>query len=353
MMKLQIAMAPQGIRFCETRDGVRIAYSIAGEGPPLVFAGRWAYSLEYAERPEATGLLDRLAQERRVITFDRRGIGASQREVGEVSLEAGLADLEAVVGAAGLDRFDLIGEHDGAHLAAAYSVRYPEKTRRLVLLGLCRDLEITYEPEAMRGLAELAAESWHLARLSMAAWVLRGVATAGDLLQWFVDILGRTMSPEMAAKYMLWTSELDATESLRFLSCPALVVHWRDDMQVPLDYAASSASYIPSAKFVVAEGDDPPWRGTEPIAGPILEFLSAADEAERWGNLTERELEVLSLLATGQSNQEIAQELSVSARTTARHIQNIYAKIGVHNRAEATAYALGRGIVAPQRNASA
>jgi pimeloyl-ACP methyl ester carboxylesterase/DNA-binding CsgD family transcriptional regulator len=343
-------MEARRIRFCEAADGIRVAYTVFGSGPPLVFVPRWATALEFRELPDATALPDGLARERTIITFDRRGVGASQREIDEVSLEAGLADLEAAVRVAAPERFDLLGDLDGCHIAALYAVRNPGKVRRLVLLGLSRKLAAVFDPEAIAGLAKLADESWQLARISMAGWALRG--GPGDHLNWLVDMFDRVMSPEVAKKYMTWTTALDATEALQAIPCSTLVLHWRDDMQVGLEEARSAARYIPSSRFVIAEGPDPPWRGTEAIIGPILRFLAEADEAEGVGGLTGREVEVLSHIVAGCSNLEIARALTISESTAARHVRNIYEKIDVHNRAEATAWALRNGINPPIHRAN-
>ena len=335
-------MEARRVRFCETADGTRIAYSVFGSGPPLVFVPRWAYALEFHEEPEATALPDGIAGERTVITFDRRGIGASQREIEDLGLEAGLSDLDAVIKTAAPERVDLMGDLDGCHIAALYAVRNAARVRRLVLLGLARKLAAVFDPEAIAGLTRLVDESWQLARLSMAGWALRG--GPGDHLNWLVDMFDRVMSPKVAKRYMEWTTALDSTQALQAIPCPSLVLHWRNDMQVGLEEARSAATYIPDSRFVIAEGPDPQWRGTQAIIGPILGFLAEADEAEDRAGLTEREIEVLSLLMAGRSNQEIARALTISESTAARHIRNIYEKIDVRNRAEATAWALRKGI---------
>jgi DNA-binding NarL/FixJ family response regulator len=83
--------------------------------------------------------------------------------------------------------------------------------------------------------------------------------------------------------------------------------------------------------------------GGETVLEPILEFLREDEPGERPDALTEREVEILALLAGGLSNQQIARDRSISTRTVERHIGNIYLKIGAHNRAEATAYAIRNG----------
>jgi DNA-binding CsgD family transcriptional regulator/pimeloyl-ACP methyl ester carboxylesterase len=335
-------MPPQEIRFCHTHDGIRIAYSLVGAGPPIVYANRWSFSIEYCENHGATGLIQRLGQERTVVLFERRGIGASQPDIGEVSLETGVADLQAVVEATGFATVDLIGDHDGSHVAAEFAVRNPGGVRRLILLGLALDLAVVYDPSAMDGLVELAQTSWNLARLSMAAWGVRG--GPGEYMPWLAEKLDRSVPVEVACKYMLLLPGLNIAATLPHISVPTLVAAWRDDQQVALVESRTAGALIPRARVAVLDGPGPMWMGHEEMVAPILAFLREGDESDRPAGLTEREMEILALLAAGRSNQEIARDLSISARTAERHIGNIYPKIGARNRAEATAYAVRMGI---------
>jgi pimeloyl-ACP methyl ester carboxylesterase/DNA-binding CsgD family transcriptional regulator len=333
-------MGSQRVRFAEAADGVKVAYSMYGEGRPLIFVARWTYGLDY---PVESGLIEPLAREALVVGFDRRGIGASQREIGQLSLEATVSDVEAVRGATGFERIDLIGSHDGAIVAAAYAARWPERVRRLVLLSLCRSMTAVFRPAAMASLAEFVDVSWAGARRTMVAWALRGGSP--EALQWSVDMFGRMMSPEMAKRYILMLPTLDCSEFLPRVSAPTLVVHRRDDASLGLDEARAAAALVPGSRLVVLEGSAPVWDDREAVAQQILKFLGEPEEPARAGGMTERETEILALLAAGRSNQQIARELSISARTVERHIGNIYLKIGAHNRAEATTYAFQNGII--------
>ena len=329
-------------RFCESADGVKIAYAVIGEGPPLIYVGLWTYSLDYQGHRLLTGLRDELARERSVVNFDRRGIGASEREIRELSLEAAVSDIDAVADAAGFSRFDLVGTYDGAHVAASYCVRHPERVRRVVFLGLSRSLSETYFP-IFRGIADFIEANWETAKLAIAAWMLRGGPT--ESLQWAVDIVERAISAEAAKRYMAFIVTLDSKEILPSISAPTLVVHWRDDPNFSLHEARAASALMSESTFLVVASPNPLWMGGETVLEPILEFLREDEPGERPDALTEREVEILALLAGGRSNQQIARELSISTRTAERHIGNIYLKIGAHNRAEATAYANQNRIV--------
>jgi DNA-binding CsgD family transcriptional regulator len=261
-------------------------------------------------------------------------------------MDSALWDVEAVVDAAGLDRFDLIGTYDGAHVALAYCARHPERVRRMVLMGLCRSAA-TFMATVGDGLADYVRSNWDGALLALAAIALRNAP--GEPLPSLVEAHRRALSQEAALKYLAFTSTLDSTQILSQIKAPTLVLHWRDDPTVPLAEGREAAALIPGARFVAAGGAGPPWAGSGPFLEAILNFLREADlEAPAIPcGLTDRETEILALVAAGLSNQEIAAQLLISARTAERHIQNIYIKIDARNRAEATAFALRHRILLP------
>src|SRR3990170_4362762 len=150
-------MEPQ-FRFCTSADGTRIAFSVVGDHPgtPFVHIIGWAVALEWLyERPHFRAYDNSLAQGRRVIRLEWRGLGASQRDVADLSLGAHLADLTAVLEELRLERFDLGGTYDGAVVALAYAARHPERVRRLLLWGPYASGAEFVSPEATRSWIEL------------------------------------------------------------------------------------------------------------------------------------------------------------------------------------------------------
>ncbi len=126
----------QQIAFCTTEDGVRLAYAVMGEGPPLFLVPTWANSIELDEDyAEGRAFKESIARDHQLITWDARGIGMSQREMGEISLESGLADFHAVVEHLGHQQFQLIACVSGTPVALAYAARHGESLSRLVLCG--------------------------------------------------------------------------------------------------------------------------------------------------------------------------------------------------------------------------
>ena len=122
----------QEIHFCVSRDGVRLAYSRVGSGPPLVKTGNWMTHLEFdLESPIWRHLYRELSRDYSLIRYDSRGNGLSDRDVEDVSLETFVNDLEAVVEASGLERFALFGISQGCAVSIAYAVRHPERVTHL------------------------------------------------------------------------------------------------------------------------------------------------------------------------------------------------------------------------------
>ena len=138
----------QQIRFCSSFDGTRIAYAATGEGPPLVKAPHWLTHLEYEQQSAVwRPWLAALSRGRTLLRMDERGCGLADRGVPDISFEAFVRDLEAVVDAAGLERFALFGHSQGGAISIEYAARHPERVTHLVLLGAYARGRFKREPE--------------------------------------------------------------------------------------------------------------------------------------------------------------------------------------------------------------
>lgn len=155
----------QEIRSCTAGDGVRIAWSTVGRGTPLVKAANWLNHLEFDwQSPIWRHWFAELSRDHRLIRYDERGNGLSDWDVGELSLEAFVADLEAVVDAAAVDRFVILGISQGCAVSVAYAVRHPERVSHLILYGgYARGWKGRGTPEdreRRRAMQTLAAQGW-------------------------------------------------------------------------------------------------------------------------------------------------------------------------------------------------
>src|SRR5262249_3981914 len=153
------------IRFCTAVDGVRIAYSTVGRGPPLVKAANWLNHLEFDwESPIWRHWMEELSRARTLVRYDERGNGLSDWDVADISFEAFVRGLESVVDAAGLQRFTLLGISQGVAVSIAYAVRHPERVERLVLYaGYLRGWRLRGSPEEIErreAMSRLILSGW-------------------------------------------------------------------------------------------------------------------------------------------------------------------------------------------------
>lgn len=248
----------QTVRFCTAPDGARIAYATMGSGPPLVKAANWLSHLEFdLQSPVWRHWLRELSRDHMLFRYDERGCGLSDWEVQNNSHEAWVADLEAVVDAAGLERFPLIGISQGGPVAIEYAVRHPGRVTHLILYG-------TYARGwRKRGASEgEIAEREALITLSEAGWgrdvpIYRDVFTrtfipdaSEEQRTWFNELQRMTCSPENAVALQRALGPIDVTHLLGRVSVPTLVLHARGDMRCPFDEGKLVAASIPGSRFV-------------------------------------------------------------------------------------------------------
>ena len=344
----------QVIRYAEL-DGASIAWSAVGAGPPVVIGGWWSSHLELDWRnSKFRRFVGLLARYRTVIRYDRPGAGVSDRGVlPPRSLEEELATLEALVHEAvpAPGTLALFGASSGGGVASLFAARHPERVERLVLYGTYArgvDLAPPAAREAMLGVIE---HHWGLGSRVLADLFLPD-ATAEER-DAFVEYQRRSASPEVALASLRAVYGFDSTGHLGDVLAPTLVLHRRADRAIPFALGKDVAARIRNARFVPLDGDDHfPWRGdSEAVVRETLAFLGApvdlAPSAAPGGAArhTERERQVLRLVARGETDAEIAAHLMLSPHTVHRHIANIRTKIGVPSRTAAATWALRNELI--------
>jgi class 3 adenylate cyclase/pimeloyl-ACP methyl ester carboxylesterase len=248
----------QEIQFCQTRDGVQLAYSRMGNGPPLVKTGNWMTHLEFDfESPIWQHLYRELSRDHRLIRYDARGNGLSDRNVQDVSFESFVGDLEVVVDAAGLNRFALLGISQGCAVSIAYAVRHPERVTHLLLfggyaVGWAKRSRSAAEKEQDAAMLTLMRLGWGqenptFRQLFTSQFIPGGSKAQAD---WFNELQRISTSPEDAVRNLIANGDTDVTALLAQVSVPTLVMHSHGDARVPFDLGRRLAAGIPGARFV-------------------------------------------------------------------------------------------------------
>jgi class 3 adenylate cyclase/pimeloyl-ACP methyl ester carboxylesterase len=273
----------QEIRFCSAPDGTQLAYSMIGQGPPLVKTGNWMTHLEYdLESPIWRHLYRELAREHTLIRYDARGNGLSDRTPDDISFDAFVGDLETVVAAAKVERFALLGISQGCAVAIAYAVRHPERVSHLVLyggysVGQMKRARTAAEKEEIAAMLTLMRLGWGKENAAFRQMFTSSFMPGATKEQadWFNELQRMTVSPEVAVKMMEVTGQIDVTDLLPQVSVPTLVMHARDEARVPFDAGRRMAAGIPGARFVPLPGQNHLFLETEPAFGQFLEQTRA------------------------------------------------------------------------------
>jgi pimeloyl-ACP methyl ester carboxylesterase len=344
MTMIEESIPEPQLRYAKAPDGVDIAFWTIGEGPPLLFTPPYPLGhiqLEW-RNPRVRAFYRRLALSCTLVRFDPRGGGMSTREIMDYSLEARVGDIAAVADRAGLGEFGLLAFGHMGPPSLTYAARHPERVSRLIL-WYCytryKDYVRNPRVEAARSLIE---RDWtlytELEGFRASNWA------GGEEARWYTEFLRQCVTPASLLGAFDGLRGVDVASLLPQIEAPTLVLHREGSDLLPPGVARDITAAIPDARLVMVPGKgmSPFEEAAETILEEIEGFLAGARSV---GGLTPRETEVLRLVAAGRSNTEIGDELSLSVRTVARHITNLYGKIGVQNRSEATAYAIRNRLV--------
>lgn len=350
----------QEIRFARTIDGLRIAYAVSGRGYPLVRCTHWLTSIEHDWRTPVLGpWISEISARWRLHRYNARGYGLSDGSGTPLSLDTFLADLDAVIESAKLERFALWGPSGGSMTAIAYAARFPERVSHLVLTGaqsrgvLRRD-PTEAERERFLATVKLIELGWgqnHPGFLQMMTAQFFPNATR-EQMRAFNELQRLTATPEQAARMVLAIGETDASAALGEVRVPTLVMHSRGDLRVPVEEARLIAASIPGARFVLVDSSNHlPLHGEpafEEMFRELDAFLPGAQGAAHaeaaFAALTPREREILELIARGMDNSQIATWYQLSEKTVRNNVSRIFDKLGVAHRGQAIVLARQAGL---------
>jgi len=332
------------VQYAKTPDGFDIAYSVTGEGQPLVFLPPFLSSIQmvWSFYPE---WMQGLAKRFRLVQYDSRGEGLSSRNLPpDLTLADYDSDLETVIQRLQLSHLILYGNAARGHTAIRYAVEHPERVDALIL-NICSAV-------AEEGLAYWQAvpeEDWDFFLLDVTPkWM------SSEERRKRADDYRRCVNKQDWALQPCVGITTDVAELLPRLRVPTLVLHPRETFYVQPEESMALASKIPGAQFKLIDGDYFYSEAAESGLVAIDAFLTEAPHTqsnrvaatfESADRLSPREAEVLRLVASGRSNQQIADDLVISLNTVERHVSNIFDKIGAVNRTEAASFAHLRHLV--------
>jgi pimeloyl-ACP methyl ester carboxylesterase/class 3 adenylate cyclase len=268
------------IRYAKSGD-VNIAYQVTGDGPfDLVLVHGFFSHLELDwQHPASRRWIERLSSFSRLIRFDKRGSGLSDRSVGMPDFETRMDDVRAVMDAVGSERAAVMGYSEGGPMCTLFAATYPQRTRALVLYGTyakrLRTDDYPWAPtweERVEGAAELERRWGSDVDLSTMA-----PNADASLREWLV-VRGRAaLSPGGARDLILMNSYADVRDALGAVQAPTLVLHRTGDGDANIDEGRFIAGRIPGAKFVELPGDDHiPFVDPDQIIDEVEEFLTGA-----------------------------------------------------------------------------
>jgi class 3 adenylate cyclase len=266
-------MEPQ-IQYCTTSDGASIAYYVRGTGPTLVATITSWESIRF-DSDEVFGrdYYDELAKHFRLVRYDRRGVGLSDLAREDFSLGADVRDLEAVVAAAGLERFVLLGQFHMGPVAIEFAAAHPEQVSQLILYATyARGADLTRK-EVQQSLTAMLRSHWGIASRTIVDMVSPGVS--GDVLDRMAEHTRASVTGEMAASLLELAYECDVTGHLPQISMPTVIIHRDQDRAVHFGLGRTLAARIPGARLVSLEGRVHwPWIGdTRAVTRVIEEFI--------------------------------------------------------------------------------
>ncbi len=280
------------VKYAKNGD-VNIAYSVVGDGPfDLVFiVGSVFTALEYAWEGPPGEFFPKLAEFSRLIVFDKRGTGLSDRVPDFASSAVRMDDVRAVMDAAGSQRAAIMGVSEGGPMAVLFGATYPERTAALVLYGtgasyrLADDYPWASTPEEIERAARVREERWGDPEYhdEMLRFFAPSIADDPEVRRWWSRYARTSATPRDTGLLMRMNGELDVRHALPTIQAPTLVLHWRDEKVFELPEAEYLADHIPDAELVVLEGADHAWFvKPDPIAREVERFLTGIWDRGEW-----------------------------------------------------------------------
>jgi len=273
----------QRIQYTQTEDGLSIAYSEMGEGPPLIaMPNPPITNLEMEVQIDGYAhMFKRLAENFRLIRYDSRGSGLSDRSLENYSLDGFLLDLAAVVDSLKIDSFSIYAPSNSTPIVIAYAARNPERVKKLVVSnGWVRDSDWTAAPE-LKSLRGMFDKDWKTYTETFARVAL---GWESDQAPKFAAMIRESTTPDTIREWTVRARRMDVSDLLGDVQCPTLVLTNRDFGMLEPGVARRIASGIPAAQLVVLDGEDHIFRGSpDQMLTVVEEFLDISAKTESTG----------------------------------------------------------------------
>lgn len=346
------------IRYATSADDLKLAYQVFGDGPvDVVLVPGFISHIEYSwQEPLLARFYERLADFARVIMFDKRGMGHSDRDPRRTTptLEQRIADIASVLDAAASSSAAILAWSEGGPAAVAFAHKCPTRTDALLLIETTPrfsaddDFPAGVPREVLETFIDTLETDWG----SGVGYELYAPSLADDnrTRAWWGSYQRFAATPGAVAASLRMHLDVDVRPLLPTLELPTLVFHRTNDMVIPVECGRYLGTHIPGAHFVEAAGEDHMyWVGdqdellaavraclADTPAGRSLAGRRRPHRTDRfgWESLTATELDVARLVAIGLTNQQIGQRLHVSPRTVQTHVTHILAKLSLRRRTE-------------------
>lgn len=343
---------------------LNIAYQVFGEGPvDIVMVPGFISHVEYSwHEPLLARFLHRLAAFARVIAFDKRGMGQSDRDPTSETptIDQRVADIQAVMDAANSASAGLLAWSEGGPAAIAHAHAHPDRTDALILLDTTARFSNVdgYAAGVPREILEVFIETLQQDWGTGVALELYAPSMAQDerTRSWWSSYQRYAATPGAVAASLTMHLDVDVRALLGDLSLPVLVLHRTNDMLIPVESGRYLATHVPGARYIEQASEDHMyWIGHQDATlAAIWETLAQTPHGSKllqtrrprrqarigWESLTNAELDIVRLLSAGMTNQEIANRLTISPRTVQTHVTHVLAKLGVSRRSEVAVQAV-------------
>jgi len=243
---------------------INIAYQVAGDGPvDLIYVHGWVSNIDMMWLdPKITYCLNKLAGFARLIIFDKRGTGLSDRVNPTCTLNERMDDILSVMNAAGSKKAVFFGHSEGGTISTLFAATYPERTISLINIGTFAkrtyspDYPWAPTPEERQGFYDSITNGWGNGQKMDLQVIMPSAADDGDYYNWFASYLRSAASPGAALALAKMNAESNIVDILDTIKVPTLILHRTNDLDVSVDEARWIADQIPDAKFKALEGND-------------------------------------------------------------------------------------------------